>query len=395
MSSPRVLVVHNRYRVEGGEERSVELQLEALRRAGVEHALFERRSDSVSRVAAAGALLRGGRDEDELVAAVRDLGADVVHVHNMLPLVGPRGLAAAREAGAAVVLHLHNLRLFCAIGVASRDGGPCFRCHGRNTLPGLVLNCRGSLPEAAAYAAALARHQPAVFAAADRLVAPSRYAVGQLARLGAPAGRLEPLPHYLPAQAFAERSRAGQGAYALVASRLSVEKGVDTAIAAAARSGVPLRVAGEGPAARELAELARRLNAPVELLGRVGREELAGLLAGAGALVMPSRYHEFAPYAALEAMAAGVPVVASALGGLPELIGPERCLPPNDLGALAARLEELWEQPEQRRTEGDALIARARECHSEERYVRDLLALYEKLGSSSESSGASRSRAEV
>jgi hypothetical protein len=123
--SPRVLLVHNRYRIEGGEERSLELQARALRGAGVEHRLLERRSSEAGRVRAAAAMLRGGEREDELAAAAA--GADVVHVHNMQPLVGPRGLAAARAGGAAVVLHLHNLRLFCAIGVASRDGGPCFR----------------------------------------------------------------------------------------------------------------------------------------------------------------------------------------------------------------------------------------------------------------------------
>jgi glycosyltransferase involved in cell wall biosynthesis len=375
----RVLVVHNRYRIEGGEERSVELQLRALRAAGVDHALLERRSAEVSPTAAALALLRGGRDEDDVAAAVRDLGADVVHVHNMLPLVGPRGLWAAREAGARVILHLHNVRLFCAIGVASRDGGPCFRCHHRLTLPGFALNCRGSLPEAAIYAAALSLHQPAVFEAVDALVAPSRYAVGQLALLGAPAGRLERLPHYLPADAFASRSRAAEGAYALVASRLSVEKGIDVAIEAAARAGVPLRVAGEGPAAADLAELARRLDAPAELLGRVQRDELGELLAGAGALLMPSRYHEFSPYAALEAMAAGVPVVASRMGGLPELIGAERCIPANDAEALAGRLRSLWAEPRRRGEEGDALLTRARGRHTEERYVRELLELYGRI----------------
>jgi glycosyltransferase involved in cell wall biosynthesis len=350
-----------------------------LNAAGVEHSLLERRSAEVGRTGAALALLRGGQGEEEVAAAVREMGSDVVHVHNMLPLVGPRGLAAAREAGAAVVLHLHNARLFCAIGVASRDGGPCFRCRGRLTLPGLALNCRGSLPEAAAYAAALSLHQPAVFRSVDRFLAPSRYAVGQLALLGVPGKRLEALPHYLPDDAFVEGSRAGEGSYALVASRLSVEKGIDVAIEAAARAGVPLRVAGEGPAASELATLAARLGARVELLGRVGRKELGELLAGAGALLMPSRYHEFSPYAALEAMAAGVPVVASRLGGLPELIGEERCIPPNDPEALADRLAHLWADSELRRAEGDALRRRVRERHSEERYTRELLALYERL----------------
>src|SRR5215210_416562 len=199
MGAPRVLLLHNRYRIEGGEERSVALQLAALRRA-----------------------------------AVRELGVDVLHAHNMQPLFGPRGLAAGREAGARVVLHLHNARLFCAIAVASRDGGPCFRCRGRFTLPGLVLNCRGSLPEAAVYATALSKQLPQVLQTVDRFVTPSRYAAGQLALLGVPADRLEPLPHYLPAEAFAERSAAARGGYALVMSRLSEEKGIDTAIEAAA-----------------------------------------------------------------------------------------------------------------------------------------------------------------
>ena len=274
----------------------MELQLAALRRAGVAHALLERRSADLSRSQAARALLRGGRDEDDVEAAARELGADVVHVHNMLPLPGPRALEAARSAGATVVMQLHNLRLFCAIGVAARDGGPCFRCHHRNTIPGLLLNCRDSLPEAAVYAAALARHQPLVFDAVHRFVVPSSYAAGQSALLGVPADRLEVLPHYLPAEAFSERSRASEGTHALVASRLVPEKGIDTAIEAAALSGVPLRVAGEGPAAAELAQLAARRGAPVEFTGRLDRTTLARELAGAAMLLMPSRYHEFAGY---------------------------------------------------------------------------------------------------
>jgi glycosyltransferase involved in cell wall biosynthesis len=372
----RVLVVHNRYRIQGGEERAVELQLAALRHAGVAHALLERRSADLSRPQAALALLRGGRDEDDVETAARELEAGVVHVHNMLPLPGPRALRAARDAGATVVMQLHNLRLFCAIGVAARDGGPCFRCHHRNTLPGLLLNCRGSLPEAAVYAAALARHQPLVFDSVDRFVVPSSYAAGQSALLGVPADRLEVVPHYLPAEAFSDNSRAGEGRHALVAARLAPEKGIDTAIEAAALAGVPLRVAGEGPAASELAQLAERTGAPVEFTGRLERASVERELAGAAMLLMPSRYHEFAGYSALEAMAAGVPVVASNLGALPELVGAARCVPPNDPVVLAARMTALWEDAELRRAEGDALIARARAGHSESDYVARLLELY-------------------
>jgi glycosyltransferase involved in cell wall biosynthesis len=372
----RVLVVHNRYRLEGGEERAVELQLAALRRAGIAHALLERSSTEVTRTEAARALLRGGRHEADVSAAARELGADVVHVHNMLPLFGPRSLAAARETGARVVLGLHNLRLFCAIGVAARDGGPCFRCHHRFTLPGLALNCRGSLPEAAVYAAALARHQPAVLKAVDSFVVPSRYAAGQVAELGVPAERVQVVPHYLPDSSFVHHSRADEGLHALVAARLSPEKGIDTAIEAAARAAVPLHVAGEGPLRGELEQLAERLGAPVRFLGRLDRQALERELAAAAMLLMPSRYHEFAGYAALEAMAAGVPVLVTTLGAPPELAGHERSVAPNDPEALAARMAELWDDPDLRGHEGDAALARANDGHGERAYLRALLSVY-------------------
>ncbi len=344
-SNHRVLVVHNRYRVVGGEERSAELQLRALRNSGITHALLERRSSDVGRGAAAAALLRGGSGMDDVTVAVRELGATVVHAHNMLPLIGPRGLEAARAAGARVVLHLHNVRLFCATGFGERDGGPCARCRGRRTFPGLVLNCRRSLPEAAVYAAALSLHQPKVLAAVDRFVTPSVFAADRVAMLGLPRERVQPLAHYLPDEAFAERSRAKQGAYALVASRLSPEKGIDAAIRAAAGAGVPLRIAGEGPDRERLEELAARAGGEVEFLGKVHPKGVRALLGGAGAVLMPSRYHEFSPYSALEAMAQGVPVVATAMGGLPELLGPDRCVALGDVKGFDARLAELWADP--------------------------------------------------
>jgi glycosyltransferase involved in cell wall biosynthesis len=378
-AGPRVLVIHNRYRIEGGEERSVDLQLRALEAAGIEHTAFERRSADAGRVRAARALLGGGERRDDLADAVRLSRADVVHAHNTVPLIGPAGLTAARHAGAGVVLHLHNVRLFCATGFGERDGGPCRRCRGRNTLPGLLLNCRRSLPEAVTYAAALSRHQPALLAAVDRFVAPSAAARDELDARGLPAERVEVLLHYLPEESFAERSRAAEGAYALVASRLSPEKGIEDAVLACARAGVPLRVAGQGSERARLEALAAESGAQATFLGRLSASDVGRELAGAAMVLMPSRYHEFSPFSALEAMAAGVPVVATAMGGLPELLGEDRCVGIGDIPAFASRVAGLWEDSAARAAEGDRLLARARERHSRERYTRDLLDLYARV----------------
>lgn len=369
----RVLVLHNRYRLKGGEERAVELHLAALESARVEHAALVRDSDTTGRVQAARSMVRGGYEPGDVAYAVRELGADVVHVHNVWPLMGPRALEEARAAGAAVVMHLHNYRLFCAIGTCFRDGAPCFRCRGRRTLPGLVLNCRDSLPEAAVYAYALRRHQPALLDAVEAFVTPSAAAAARLEWLGVPRGSLRVVPHYMPAESIAEHSQADSGEYAVFVGRLSAEKGVHVAIEAAASAGVPLRIAGDGPEAERL-----RARAPsgVELLGRVDEGELREVLAGAAMAVVPSLGEETFGFFALEAMAAGLPVIASHAGALPEIVGAERCVPPGDASALAVRMKALWRARSARAVEGEEGIAIARERYTQERFARALLAVY-------------------
>ena len=192
-----------------------------------------------------------------------------------------------------------------------------------------------------------------------------------------PADRLDVLTHYLPAEELADASRAHQGRYVLAAGRLSAEKGLDLAIEAAALAGVPLWIAGDGPAAAELAQLARRLAAPVELLGAVPRDADAGRCcaaprrscsARAATSSRPSRcWRRWAPACRSSPRAAA---------GVPELIGAERCVPMADAAALAEAMRALWSDPDRRRREGGSSCARARERHSEQRYLRDLLAIY-------------------
>ena len=373
--APRVLVAHNRYRVAGGEERAVDLQVAAFERAGISHSTLLRDSAEASAGRAAASMLRGGDAPAAVAGAVADLGATVFHLHNQHPLFGHRALEAARRAGARTVLHLHNYRLFCSIAIAFRDGEDCFRCRGRRTLPGLVLNCRASVPESAVYTAALALHQPRALASADAFVTPSRYAAARLVDLGLPGDRLHVVANYLPDGEVATASRAHEGGYALIAGRLSVEKGIGYAIDAARATGVPLKIAGDGPLANELR--ARAAGAPTEFLGRVPAPRVRELLRGAAMAVVPSISGDVMPFAALEAMAAGVPVVASDAGSLPDVVGSDRCVPKKDAAALAERMRALHTDPDACRRDGDALIARTRELFSEERYLRELLAVYD------------------
>ncbi|MDQ6776618.1 MAG: glycosyltransferase family 4 protein [Actinomycetota bacterium] len=371
----RVLLLHNRYRAEGGEERSVEEIARLLEERGHAVEVLERSSGELGRVRAAASLWHGGLDADAVARATRSLRADVVHAHNVHPLLGWRALAAGNAAGARVVLHLHNFRLFCAIGVAYRDGAPCFRCRGGSTRPGLRLRCRGSLPESAAYAAGLHRQLAPLLRHADRLVTVSDATLRQLVALGVPAGQIVSLPNFVPASAFVDRSRADQGRHALVAGRLVPEKGFDTAVLACRTAGVPLVVAGEGPDEPRLRRLAD--GADVRFAGMLAREELARVRADAALVLAPSRSDDACPYAVVEALAAGVPVIASDRGGLPELAAASGVEPAEDLGAWTRAVARAWKEPDDRLRRGEAALALARDrCHPDVYYER-LMGVYE------------------
>jgi glycosyltransferase involved in cell wall biosynthesis len=334
-----VLFLHNRYRTTGGEERVVDELLALVRgQLGEPAELLTRDSGALGKARATAGLLRGGLVPRDVAKAVRMTGARIVHAHNLNPLFGWRALAAAREAGARVVLHLHQYRLVCATGVCFTAGAECTRCHGRNTLPGVIHNCRGGRSEALAYGASLAMWQRRLVDQADAVIVPSVFARERLRELEAPLDFAR--VHVLAPPVRAPAEAAADGAYALVVARLAPEKGIDVAIDACRIADVPLVVAGGGPESRALR--ARGGKHDVRFAGRVDDKELDRLRAGAALAIVPSRSAETFGMAAAEAMAAGVPVVASRIGALPELIEESALVEPGDPAALADAIGRLW-----------------------------------------------------
>jgi glycosyltransferase involved in cell wall biosynthesis len=169
----------------------------------------------------------------------------------------------------------------------------------------------------------------------------------------------------------------------LVLVSLVARKGIDVLLDALAQLDVPspqpvLWIAGDGPERGALEQRARALGLTqrVRFLGQ--REDAGDLLAACDVFVLPSRL-EGLGVAALEAMAAARPVVASAVGGLAEAVVHERTgllVPPEDPGALAAALARLLRDPSLRARLGDAGPARVREKYTSERMVEAYEALY-------------------
>ena len=235
-------------------------------------------------------------------------------------------------------------------------------------------------PEAAVYAAALSLHQPRVLAAVDRFLTPSVFAADSGGDAGPPARARPGAAHYLPDEAFAERSRAGEGDYALVASRLSPEKGIDAAIDAAARARRSAAGRRRGPGPRPAGGAGRPLRRGRRVPRQGAPEEGARVARRAR-----RRAHALALPRVLALLRAGGDGPGRAGGGhrdgRPAGAAGPRPLRIARATRTASRPAWLRCGPTRsaREREGEALLGRARERHTEARYTSELLALYESL----------------
>jgi glycosyltransferase involved in cell wall biosynthesis len=229
-----------------------------------------------------------------------------------------------------------------------------------------MLACRGPRAEAAVYGAGLALWQRRLSSEADEVIVPSRFAAERLRSLGAPVNAPHVVPHVI--REFVPESRASTGRYALLAARLVPEKGIEVAIEACRLADTPLVIAGDGP---ERARLEASSDG-VRFAGHLDDGGLRELRGGAAVGLVPSRFAETFGLAAAEAMAAGLPVAASRIGALPELVPGEWLVPPGDAPALAATIRWLRQEADA----GARAIARVRAVASAEAVAPALAAIY-------------------
>jgi len=306
--SMRVALVHSFYssRQPSGENQVVEQQLAALGRAGVETLLVDQRTDDRerSRLYPVGAALTVATGTGPTpLAALREFAPDVVHVHNLFPNFG-RGWV--RRWDGPLVAHAHNFRALCPGGSLSRDGRICTECLDRGgTRPAMRHGCyRGSRLQTLPLALSTRFGADAVLARADRVIALTEDMRGLYARAGVPATRIDVVPNFIPATEVPEVGPGGD--YWLYVGRLSPEKGILELVRQWPR-GRRLVVAGSGILADAVRDVAHD---DVELLGHQTREQVRALMAGALGLVFPSRCMEGLGLVALEAIAAGTPVIS-------------------------------------------------------------------------------------
>jgi glycosyltransferase involved in cell wall biosynthesis len=377
MNRLRVLVVHNRYRHRGGEDSVAESEIALLRAHGHEVELYTRDSrelEALGPLDASAQALWSRRTAAEIGALCAAFRADLVHAHNTFPLISPSLYWSAFRAGVPVVQTLHNYRLLCVQGMFRLHDRICEDCLGRVPWRGVARGCyHDSVAQSAALATVVTLHR-ALGTFRDRVtryIALTEFSRRKYVQGGLPAARIVVKPNFVDAPPPPDLPRGG----ALFVGRLSAEKGVGTlreALALAPR--VEVDVIGSGP---EEAALAGQPG--VRLHGWRESADVLERMRNAGCLVMPSLWFECFPRVLAEAFACGLPVVASRVGALEELVEHGRTgllVEPGSARALAAALEWARLHPGAMREMGLNARAQYEERYSPQRNYQQLMDVY-------------------
>jgi len=383
----KILVAHNYYQQPGGEDVVFAAERELLLAHGhdvIELTDTNHRLSQVGKFAAARNAIWSSeaiRKVEELISKKRP---DVAHVHNTWMMLSPSIYSMFQKNGVPVVQTLHNYRLLCPNALFFRDNRVCEDCLNFSVpLPGIIHKCyRDSMSQTATVAAMLSYHRfmRIWLTQVDCYIVLSEFARNKFIQGGLPPEKLIVKPNFLPASNTQSNDVRN---HVLYAGRLSPEKGIQT-LAQAWRefslSDIPLCVAGDGPEQGVITQLVSQ-EPHVRYLGQLDRASLVKFIRQSRFVIIPSVCYETFSMSTLEAFNLGVPVIASRIGAVAELIRDDETgllFNPGDANDLADKVRWLWDHPEDSMRMGKAARREYEQKYTPERNYQLLMDIYSK-----------------
>jgi glycosyltransferase involved in cell wall biosynthesis len=305
-------------------------------------------------------------------------------IHNILPAMSPVVYELALKWKVPIVHYLHNYRLSCVNGFFLNHGKPCQRCLSGNFWPAFQTACWHNSHVQSGWVGLITNRirQTPLFEETFRWIAVSEAQKREHVRMGIPAGKIKVIHHFLEAEA--PPLPPSRSPTAIFVGRLSLEKGVEKLLEAwkLVEGGERrLLIMGDGPERSNLEQKARGLKG-VDFLGFVNKQGQKRYWQQALFSVVPSIWMEPCPMTVLESYSYGRPVVAHALGGLPELIrdGVDGFLAdPESVEDLARKLDGLLSNPKQAESMGLAGRKYLEDYFSHSRWLKEIAIIYDEL----------------
>lgn len=377
----KVLQVHNHHQSRGGEEIMFEAISRILTEKGHDVFVLERNNRDVQGLWGKMRAFRAGNYSSSTKKAISSIleseHPDIVHVHNVYTLISPSVLVACRHFDVPVVIRCADFRFIsCPIGNHLRNGSICERCIGGREFWCVLRNCKGNICESVAYTlrTLVARKWRLFKDNVTLYVPPSEFVKQRLIDAEFPQERIIVIPNMVSIPDEAEENSCGK--YVAYVGRISPEKGIDTLLTAAGQTGLPVRIAGDNS---QMPEFVKMTPPNAQFVGLLDRDQLAGFYRNAQFSVVTSICFETFGLVAAEAMSHGLPVIASNIGALPEIVedGVTGFLfNPGNTEELAGKMRLLWENPDLCRKMGKAARDKVIREYGEDLYYKRLVETY-------------------
>jgi glycosyltransferase involved in cell wall biosynthesis len=382
----KVVICHNRYRSNSpsGENRVVDNEISLLRETGVEVIEMIEDSDSIAvggpmamSNAALGPLYSPAGVQ-RFKAILREEHPDIIHVHNVFPLISPAVVRVARSAGLPIVQTVHNYRHTCVNGLHFRNGRTCDGCIGHSlAYPAILHGCyRGSRSQSMAMVLGQTAHR-GTWRMADKLIALTPFMAQRLRAAGFDGKQIAVRPSWTtdPGQPVSP------GKDFLYLGRLEEAKGINLLLEAwrlrKTRGTRRLRIAGIGPLEEHVRSLAL-IEDDVDYLGHLGDGEVRAAIRQCGVVVIPSLWYEALPLVFVEALAHGRPVMVNNGTSTASMVSDELAWSVQPTVGSWRRAIEMIRQND---VEARGMAARKRYCEtcSPPAALRSLLQIYEEV----------------
>lgn len=390
----KILAVHNKYLIGGGEDQSFAAEVNLLKKKG--HEIYEYLEDN-SKIKSLGKLRTAFRTiwSVEAYRQIIDIYAtfpfDLVYVQNFFPLVSPSIYYAARRLNVPVIQFLRNYRLLCANGYFFRDGKVCELCLGKYfPVYGIKYGCyRDSRMGSITLAAMVGIHRllNTWSDKVDLYITLTKFAKDKFVEGGLPDHKIIVKPNFISTDPGIGQHR---GNYALYIGRLSPEKGIHTLINAFQMlpQDIHLQIAGDGPLI-EFVKQKIKVNKNIEYIGSIPNQQVVEKMQDATLLVFPSEWYEGMPRTIIEAFAVGLAVVSSDLGAMSSMISHQKnglLFKPGNASDLAQQVQWIFNHAKVRekmsrnaRAEFEAKYTAERNYEMVDQILRDVIGRKAKL----------------
>lgn len=321
----KVLMIHNKYQIPGGEGKTFERESGLLERFDHQVYRYVRESNeiskSISKLEVGVRVIWSQKDYLRVSQIIKEFNPDIIHVYNFFPLISPSVYYSAKKR-VPIIQTLQNYRFWCLNGYFIRDQLPCELCLNKPiALPGIAYKCyRDSLLESSAVAVMQSFHN--ILGTwrnrVDRYIVTTEFFRQKAIQGGLPSHKLSVKPNFVDPDPGRETDKKD---FVVFVGRLFPEKGIGMLLKAWMNYPdlPPIKLIGQGPMESDVRQVESQIS-NLEYLGQLSSPEVYEWMGKAKALVFPSQWYEGLPLTIVESFAKGTPVIASRLGAMESLI---------------------------------------------------------------------------